>query len=515
MEKRDGQQTRSESRTQLVEHINSCLRSGDYPRALDLLRSAASEFPDDAQLSELEKCAQDGVRRNGEANRLITKSQELFAQQKSEEAIQLLREAYDLDKNNSLARAILANALVEHAHSMLETDWLQAEKLANQALNLNPVHPTAKTILSLIVDLKETSSVEDWVSQARKLQSSGDLFAALAWVAEGLAVHPHDPKLLQIQDEIQRDQSAQRRQARRGDLEDLRRVQHEIDEAADVAAKQALAVRIQTVAAKHWTDGEILSIANALLLRLGLVPQESSGASPGRKGATVILHVPRPSAPKPSPADSSQIPPSKVTPSEVPPSPVLPAQVTTKQAAPGPILPMQAEAKEVATSPVLPAQVASSPVLPSAIPPKPNPPANVPASIVRPSQTPLRTPLRSKFRSTPPTAQQLPAPQVATVPIAEPSAPAAKVTSPASSAKQLPRSNSAALLLVSAAAIVGVVATLFFTRTHHAPVATSAAAAATVSTPTASAPAASSPAPSGAAPIISGSGTSDSRTIPA
>jgi hypothetical protein len=39
-------------------------------------------------------------------------------------------------------------------------------------------------------------------------ESSGDQFAALAWVAEGLAVHPHDPKLLQIQDEIQRDQDA-------------------------------------------------------------------------------------------------------------------------------------------------------------------------------------------------------------------------------------------------------------------------------------------------------------------
>ncbi len=270
MEKRRDQQTPTVSKTWLVEQINICLRSGDYSRVLDLLRGREAEFPDDAELSELEKLAQDGVKRNAEAHRLITESQELFAQQKSAEAIQLLRQAYELDKNNSLARAILANALVEHAHSIVETDWLKAETLTNQALALNPAHPTAKTILSLIVDRKETSSVEDWVSQASKLQSSGDLFGALAWVAEGLAVHPHDPKLLQIQDTIQRDQDARRRQARRGDLEDLRRLQREIDGAADVAAKQALAERIQGVAAKHWTDGEILSIANALLLRLGI-----------------------------------------------------------------------------------------------------------------------------------------------------------------------------------------------------------------------------------------------------
>src|SRR5579864_6563762 len=306
LEKRSDQQTRTESKTQLVEQINARLRSGDYSRAVDLLRGRAADFPNDAELSELEKLAHDGVKRKADADRLITESQELFAQQKSAEAIQLLREAYELDKKNSLARAILANALVEHAHSVVETDWLKAETLTNQALALNPAHPTAKTILGLIVTKKETSSVEDWVSQARKLQSSGDLFAALAWVAEGLAVHPHDPKLLQIQDEIQRDQAAQRRQARRGDLDDLRRLQREIDGAADVAAKQALAVRIQTVAAKHWTDGEILSIANALLLRLGLVSQESSSTSPRGKGATVILHVPRPSAPKASRADTSK-----------------------------------------------------------------------------------------------------------------------------------------------------------------------------------------------------------------
>jgi tetratricopeptide (TPR) repeat protein len=456
LEKTRDQQTRIESKTRLVEQINSCLRSGDYSCALDSLRGAAAEFPNDAELSKLEKLAQDGVKRNAEANRLITESQELFAQRKSAEAIQLLREAYELDKNNSLARAILANALVEHAHSMLETDWLEAEKLANQALNLNPAHPTAKTILGLVVDLKETSSVEDWVSQARKLQSSGDLFAALAWVAEGLAVHPHDPKLLQIQDEIQRDQDARRRQARRGDLEDLRRLQREIDEATDVAAKQALAVRIQTVAAKHWTDGEILSIANALLLRLGLIPQESSSASPRSKGATVILHVPRPSAPETSRAAASQIPPS----------PVLP-----------------------------------SPVLPKEVPPSPVAPKSVPAAIVPPSKVPPSTVPPRKAPTTPPPLQVTP-PQAATVPAAEPSAPAAKVTSRSSRPKQPTRANSTALVLLSAAAIILVAATFFFTRRHYAPpVAKTPSAVPDVPAPAVSAP--TVPAPAVSVPTIS------------
>jgi len=395
LDKTRDQQTRIQTKTRLVEQINIYLQSCDYSRALDLLRGTTAEFPDDAELSELEKLAHDGVKRNAEANRLITESQELFAQRKSAEAIQLLRKAYELDKRNSLARSILANALVEQAHSVVETDWLEAETLTNQALALNPAHPTAKSILSLIVARKETSSVEDWIARARKLQTSSDPFAALAWVAEGLAVHPHDPKLLLIQDEIQRDQDARRRLARRGDLEDLRRLQREIDGASDVAAKQDLAVRIQTVAAKYWTDGEILSIANALLLRLGLVSQESSGASPRGKGATVILHVPRPSAPEASRDSTSRTPPNQITPSAVPPSPVLPqtaptTTVPSSQVAPQTVATVTGQSSKAETVTGQPSKVP-----PSEVRPRKAPPSIAPVSLV------LTTPLQA---ATPPAA---------------------------------------------------------------------------------------------------------------
>jgi tetratricopeptide (TPR) repeat protein len=452
-------QTRTESKPRLAEQINICLRSGDYSRALDLLRGTAAEFPNDAELPELEKLAQDGLKRKAEADRLITESQELFARRKSAEAIQLLRKAYELDKNNSLSRAILANALVEHAHSMVETDWWGAATLAKQALELNPSHPTAKTIRSLIQDRKETSSVEEWASQVHKLQSSGDLLAALSLIAEGLDIHSRDSKLLLLQDAIQRDQDARRRQARRGDLEDLRHMESEVDGAEDVASKKALAERIQAVAAKYWTDGEVISVANSLLHRLGLVPQESSSGSPHSKGAAVIFHVPRSSAPKPSGTDTSPVPPAQVS--------------------PGTVLPTQ--------------------VPPSKVPAEPIPPGNAATAIVPPSKVPLRTPPRRKIQIAPPELQL--SPQRAATVLAAPSAPVAKVTSPSSQPKQPTRSNSTTLILGSAAAIIMVTAILFFARKHHAPpVAPTPSAAPTLSAPTAPAtapaPAPTTPEPS-------------------
>jgi tetratricopeptide (TPR) repeat protein len=458
LEKQRDQPTPTVSKAWLSEQIKICLRSGDYARALDLSRNAAAEFPNDhdAELTELQKLAQDGVKRHAEASRLITESQELFAQRKSAEAIQLLRQAHELDKKNALARAILANALVEHAQSVVDTDWLEAETLTNQALALNPAHPTAKTVHSLIVERKTTSSVEDWVTRARKLQSSGDLFAALAWVAEGLAVHPDDPKLLEIHEAIQRDQGARRRQARRGDLEDLRSMQREIDGAAHVAAKQALAVRIQTLAAKHWTDGEILSIANALLLRLGL-SQESSSPSPRGKDATVILHVPRPSVPESSSKTNRESPPSQTTPREVPPSSVTPQNVPTTNAPQAPALPVKA----------LPGKVLLSEVRQRNVPPSIAPVQLVPTT---------------------PSKPLMPAPQAATVPAPEPSAPATLTSTP-SRTKEATKSNFTTVIIVSAAALILVAATFFFTRKHYAsPTSQSTSAAPVVSPPIASAP---------------------------
>ena len=454
MEKQSDQQIRTESKTQLVEQINLCLRSGDYSRALDLLRGAAAEFPNDAELSEREKLAQDGVKRNADAQRLITESQELFAQRKSTEAIQLLRQAHELDKKNALARSILANALVEQAHSVVETDWREAEMLAKQALDLNPSHPTAKTIRSLILERKKSSPVEEWVTQARKLQSSGDLFAALSRVEEGLDIYPNDPKLLQTQDAIQRDQNLRRRQARRRDLEDLRRMELEIDAAADDATKGKLADRIQAVAATYWTDGEMISVANGLLLRLGLVSQASSTSSP--RGA-VIFHVPPRNAPKLASVDS---------------------QVSTSHAPTTQVPPSKAASGDVATAVV--DQTAA------------------PSSIVAPGKVQTTVP-----------ETQIPPPPAASVRAAEPSRSAANAISRSSSPRRPARSNSSTLIIISAAAIVLVVVAsiFFFTRKHHAPpVSKASEVAPTVSAPTVAAPTATVPpvsAPAVSAPPLS------------
>jgi|HubBroStandDraft_1064217.scaffolds.fasta_scaffold00029_64 serine/threonine protein kinase len=319
LQKRRDQQVRIESKTRLVEQVDTCLHSSDYAHALDLLQGAAVEFPNDAELSELEKLAQDGLKRKTEAHRLMTEGQDLFAQRKSE-GIKLLRQAYELDENDSLARAVLANALVEQAHATVETDWREAEKLAREALDLNPSHPMAKTIRTLILDQKRETFVEECVSQARKLQTASDLAGALSRIEEGLSTYPREQRLIQIQETIQRDLQTQRRQSRRRDLEDLRRMEGEIDTARDTASKQALGEQIRTVAGKYSTDGEVISVANGLLHQLGLLELSSkrTTASPDSDSATLTYNTPA-SAPQPRLNGTSNLPASPPVVNAVPP----------------------------------------------------------------------------------------------------------------------------------------------------------------------------------------------------
>jgi serine/threonine protein kinase len=324
LQKRREQQTRIESKTRLVEQIDACLHSSDYTRALDLLESAAAEFPNDAELTELEKLAQDGVKRKTEAHRLMTEGQNRFAQKNSPDGLTLLRQAYELDENNSLSRAVLANALVEMAHSVVETDWREAEKLAQEALDLNPGHPMAKTIKTLILDHKKENLVEECVSQARKLQAAADPAGAMLRIEEGLSVYPREPRLIQIQETVQRDLQTQRRQLRRRDVEELRRMENEVEAATNAASKQALADRVRAVAEKYSKDGEVLSVANGLLHRLGLleVTRNIASVSPDSESATKTYHTPPTRSEEPSLEGTSNAASSPV--SELAPTPAAP-----------------------------------------------------------------------------------------------------------------------------------------------------------------------------------------------
>jgi serine/threonine protein kinase len=287
LQKRREQQSRIEAKTRLVEQIDACLHSSDYERALGLLGQGAAEFPNDAELGELDKLASDGLQRAAEAHRLMTEGQELCTQDRFADGIQLLKEAYELDEHNSLTRAVLSNALVEQARLVAEKNWQEADRLAQQAFDLNPSHPLSKTVRTLILDQKREQTVGDCLSQARKLQAAGDLAGALSRIAEALGAYPRELRLVQIQETVQRELESQRRQTRRRDFEELRRLEREAETITDPSLKKVCGERIQALALKYVEDEEVLAVANGLLGRLNIpvVQGKGSGRNVGQEKA--------------------------------------------------------------------------------------------------------------------------------------------------------------------------------------------------------------------------------------
>jgi len=336
LQKRRDQQARIEARTQLIEQIDSCLHSGDYDRVFELLHGAAAEFPNDEELQELQKHAHHGVERKTEAQRLMADGQELCAQQKTTEGIRLLRQAYELDENNALARAVLANTLVEHAQTLVESDWREAEKLSKEAFDLNPSHPMAKTLRTLILDQKRETFVGECVSQARKLQTSGDLASALSRVEEALSSYPREMRLIQIRDAVQRDLQTQRRRTRRRDLEELHRLESEVDSATDADTKQSLGSKARALADKYLEDEEVLSSANVLLQKLNLPGITSRGSSRDQtSGATLSFAGTQTVEVTPQSSPQPQAPPTpSPAPAPVPSTPVQTAKVAIPAPAP-------------------------------------------------------------------------------------------------------------------------------------------------------------------------------------
>ena len=287
VQKRRDQQARAEAKSQLTEQVDRYMQSGHYARALEFLQKAHPEFPGDTELVEMERLAQSGLEKADQAQRLMTEGQELCAQHRFDDGINLLEEAFHIDEHNPVTRSVLCNALLEQARILVDSDWRAAEELITRALDLNPGHPQAKSVRTLVQDRKREQFVNECLSHARRLQAAGDLAGALSKIEDGLQAYPGDFRLAQIRETLQREMAeSQHRQERRQDLDELRRLQKNVESASDPSVTAGFGKRAQTLAGKYPNDDDFASLAKEVAAR------------------TSIFDVQEPS---PGPADDKQI----------------------------------------------------------------------------------------------------------------------------------------------------------------------------------------------------------------
>lgn len=205
LQKRRAQQARDETKAGLVRQIDRQLEAGNYARSLELLEHGQTDFPDDAELMELRKQAEQGFDRANRAEQQSAEGQALCAQGEFERGLDLLRDARRLDERNPVIRATLRDVLIERASVVLENDWQASEALTVQALDLDPNHARARSLRAQALDRKREEFVSLCVSQARRLQAAGDLKAALRESERGLSVYPLEPRLTLLVEKLNKE----------------------------------------------------------------------------------------------------------------------------------------------------------------------------------------------------------------------------------------------------------------------------------------------------------------------
>jgi tetratricopeptide (TPR) repeat protein len=265
LEKRRENQSRIEAKTRFAEQIDACLKSASYARALELLQQAEPEFPNDPELAELKKAAEAGLQQATEVQRLMTEGQGLCAQGQFAEGVRLLRQAHELDEKNPVPRSVLFNTLIERAQQFVENDWQAAEDLIQQAFELNPGHPLARNLQTVVLDRKRDHLVNECFSQARRLRAAADFAGAITQIEQALATYPNERRLLQTRENLQSEMAeAERVKKRSRDLEELRNFKREAEKTPDLAIIRSYRDRAKTLAASYTDDAEIRSLVSGL-----------------------------------------------------------------------------------------------------------------------------------------------------------------------------------------------------------------------------------------------------------
>lgn len=253
--KRRHQQALSAAKARWVENVDRNLQSGDYSRALEACRKAQAEFPNDPELIELEKRASLGSEIQARVQTLVTQGQGFYAQQCFEEGLEALRNAYRLDERSRLARAVLCDTLAERGQKLLEVNWHAAETLVEEALGVDPGHPLAKSLRTLIGDRKQQEFVDRCIASARQLQAAGDLARASAEVGRGLGVYPQEPRLSQLRMTLAKEVlDSQRQTAGRGDMEERSGLERNSEVANNVASMRGVYEGGQSIASRSLHD---------------------------------------------------------------------------------------------------------------------------------------------------------------------------------------------------------------------------------------------------------------------
>jgi serine/threonine-protein kinase len=212
LRKRREQQLRAETKNHWVTQIDQAITIRNYAKAGSLVADGLAEFPGDPELSALASQIQQAQARALEAVEKTNRGKDLFSVGSRDDALNMLRDALQLDPHNPVVRAGLLEILLNEASPHIDADWHAAEPLVREALELDPSNAGAKSLSTLIQDKRQIEEVSAALSRARQLQAQSDLKGAIAELDKLRPIYPRENRLIQLRSVLQEGLSAEERE---------------------------------------------------------------------------------------------------------------------------------------------------------------------------------------------------------------------------------------------------------------------------------------------------------------
>jgi TolA-binding protein len=235
--------------------IEQLLRKGEHLEASDLLRGSQTEFPDDRSLAELKKKLDESIARRTELQNLLSQARRLFGESSWKQGGEACVRAISLAALDPWLREQAIQVALRAAESALEKDWRSAEALLHELTAVRAGTSVPASLRSRIGEKKREQTIQAATSEARRLQTSGDLSGALKMVDANLASLGDDPGLKMLQSEFEQLQRQQEEQARLAQekalrLEHLRAIAGQLEREARLEAR----IRILEDAVRAYPD---------------------------------------------------------------------------------------------------------------------------------------------------------------------------------------------------------------------------------------------------------------------
>jgi serine/threonine-protein kinase len=193
---------RQAARKRRIDAIGRALWAGDYDCAERRIQAALEEFPGDPEFSAFGERMGDYRERTSRAFGMLEQAREHAVAGRLQDCLPLLRQACELDGRNPVVLRVAINILLDHARRLMSREPEAAESVLRQALQMDPDHVEAQTLLGQAAEGKRKEFVARCVEQARQMQAQGDVAGALAMVRQGLESYPGEATLEELQEAL-------------------------------------------------------------------------------------------------------------------------------------------------------------------------------------------------------------------------------------------------------------------------------------------------------------------------